>query len=226
MCKVVLQLLCFLYINEIKGKRRKPINLLLFYLFLIFNLLYLQSHISTHSSNIWIILHMIIHQINGFFFGLQSYVHEDSKAWIKLFAKAIKEPIMGGQFSTIFVLDTHKQIHVSQRILVFLYQGVLRRLIVNREINLFAKRGNIAQIISRRYVLIIFNQAFIYRFSCNDFCSLFVVTILFHYLMSFINKFIIINILSFLSKLTLLPQSGLMLIELFLYSLWHFLKQI
>ena len=114
MGKVILDLLSPLDICELEGNARQKINFIVLYLLAFMHSLEFQAHVSADSSNMLIISHVFVHLMKGFSFRFQPYIQQNRIFGLEFFAEAIEEPVMRRKFSTIFVLDTKIQIHISE----------------------------------------------------------------------------------------------------------------
>ena len=109
---MILDLLSFLNIKEVQAKATQPIQILFFVHLLILNFFSLQTHVSTNSSNMRSSPHVVIHLVKSVRVGSKAHIQQNRIFWFELIADAIEEPIVRGQLSTVFVLDTKNKIDI------------------------------------------------------------------------------------------------------------------
>ena len=85
--------------------------MLIFDLFTFVESFHLQTHVSAHSTDIRMILHVFVHFHESFALCFQTHIKENCIFRSQLFAKTIKEPIVRGKLTSIFILGAEKQVH-------------------------------------------------------------------------------------------------------------------
>ena len=113
MGKMVFDLLGFLDIEEIEAEMAQPVKIFFFVHLVIFNFLGFQTHVAADSTNVRSSPHVVVHFVEGLGVGSQPHVQQYWEFGFQLIADAIEEPVMGRQFSTVFVLDAEEKVHVS-----------------------------------------------------------------------------------------------------------------
>lgn len=112
MCEMVLDLLCLLDIKKIEAETTEPIEIFIFVHFLIFHLLGFETHVSADSSHVGPSPHVVIHLVKRFRVGSQAHIQQNGILRLQLVGNTVEKPVMGGQFSTIFVLYAEEKVYV------------------------------------------------------------------------------------------------------------------
>ena len=113
MGKMIFDLLCFLNIKEVQAKIAQPIQVFFFVHLLVFYFLCFQTHITADTSNVRASSHVVIHFVEGLRVGSKTHIKKYRVFGFELVADSVEEPVMGGEFTTIFVLDAKHEIDVS-----------------------------------------------------------------------------------------------------------------
>jgi hypothetical protein len=123
MSEVILNLLSSLDVNKFGCYICQKINVLIVHLFAGVYLFHFETHIATYSTNAGVFLHKLVHFYKSCALRLKAHIQKNGKLWPKFFTEAIEEPVVGRQFTAIFVFDTHKKVHNSMRSCIFLFLG-------------------------------------------------------------------------------------------------------
>lgn len=125
MCEMVLDLLSLLDIEKVEAKATEPIEIFIFMHFLIFHLLGFKTHVSADSSHVGPSSHVVIHFVKRLRVGSQSRIQQNGMFWLQLVGNTVEEPVMGGQFSTVFVFYAEEKVHVplhaSRRLFLYVF---------------------------------------------------------------------------------------------------------
>jgi len=177
--QIVLHLLRFLNIDEVKGKTGEPVDVFVLNLLLLLQLLYFQPHITADSPHVRVIFHMAVHFVYCGLFGFESHVHEHSVAWVQFPAESVEKPIVRRQFTRVLVFHTHKQIHVPlHSLLIFLNEGrISLNFLGRRQDDLLPKRSKIAQVLPSLDILINKGNGLVDGLSGNDLAFVGIVSI-------------------------------------------------
>lgn len=189
MGEMILNLLSSLNISKFTDYSCQKVHILVFYLLLSFHFFDFETHIAANSSNTssrtlpFISVEIAIHLHQGLLIRSKTHIQQNGKLRPEFLTEAIEEPVVGRQFSCIFVLHAHKQIH--NRIFIFFLHLLFLIILIlftlaltflqslETERYFFSESRDISQILPGSYVVVTEALSFLkslqnQRFSLQD----------------------------------------------------------